>query len=292
MSTLAVVGCGHLGRTLARLWHEAGVFEVGDLLTRSPASAAAAVAFVGAGRGIADFSALAPADVFLVATADDSLAAVAAALAASTALRGGEVVFHASGATPSSVLEPVRRRGAVIASVHPVLSFANPERALGAFRGSWCGMEGETAALERLRPAFEALGARLFAVDAAAKTHYHAAAVFACNYLPTLLECALRAYARAGIDRVTGMAILEPIMRATLDNLFRHGPAAALSGPLARGDHALVARQLAALHASDPALAAVYRELAAVTLELSREQGAASPGALTALQELIDADRR
>ena len=169
MTTLSVVGCGHLGRTLARLWHEAGVLRIGDLLTRSPRSAAGAREFVGAGRPIADFAALAPADIFLVATADDALAEAAAALAASGVLRGGEVVFHASGATPSALLAPLREHGVAVASVHPVLSFARPEQALAAFAGSFCGVEGDAPALARLRPLSEALGARLFEVDADAK---------------------------------------------------------------------------------------------------------------------------
>lgn len=291
MSTLSVIGCGHLGRTLARLWHEAGVLDIGDLLTRSPRSATAARDFVGAGRPLADFAALAPADIFLVATTDDALATAAGSLAASGVLRGGEVVFHASGATPSMVLAPLRDCGAVIGSVHPVLSFASPERALCDFPGSFCGVEGDESALAVLRPLFDALGARLFAVDADAKLLYHSAAVFACNYLPGLVECGVRAHALAGIDRATAMAILEPIVRGTLDNIFGHGPAQALSGPIARGDHTLVARQFEALKTRDAQLAAIYRHMATITLELSREQGNASPAALEELQRLLGQER-
>ena len=287
MKRLSVIGCGHLGRTLARLWHEAGLFELGELLTRSPASGERARSFVGAGRAVQDMARLAAADLFLVATPDDALGETARGLTASGVLRPGDVVFHASGATPSAVLDPVRAGGAVIASVHPVLSFASPEKALTAFAGTWCGVEGEETALSALRPAFTALGARLFDIDARAKPVYHAAAVLACNYLPVLIECALRAYGHAGVGRDTGMAILEPIVRGTVDNVFSVGPAMGLSGPVARGDHQLVERQLAALAARDPTLCGIYRELATIAVGLAREQGHATPESLDAIDRLL-----
>ena len=272
---------------MARLWHEAGVFDIGDLWSRSSAHADEAARFVGAGRPLHDLAALAPADLHLVSTPDDALADTAAALAAAGVIRAGDVVFHASGATASTALAAAREAGAVTASLHPVLSFASPERAVAGFAGTWVAAEGEAAALAVLRPAFAALGARLFDIDAAAKPVYHAAAVLACNYLPALLEASLRAYGHAGVDRATAMAVLEPIVRGTVDNLFRLGPARALSGPVARGDAALVARQLAAVAGRDALLGRIYRDLGRIAVDLSREQGNASGEALDALARTL-----
>jgi predicted short-subunit dehydrogenase-like oxidoreductase (DUF2520 family) len=66
---------------------------------------------------------------------------------------------------------------------------------------------------------------------------------------------------------------------------------AALTGPIARGDAATVARHLAAL-ASDPALneiAAVYRLLGRRALALARAQGRADAAALAAIAALLAA---
>src|SRR5205085_171600 len=106
-------------------------------------------------------------------------------------------------------------------------SFAQPEQVLKNFAGTWCGVEGDAAALAVLAPLFEKPGARLVAVRPEAKTLYHAAAVFASNYLVTLGDAALAAYAGAGITRKDALQMIAPLMQNTLANLLEHGPEAA-----------------------------------------------------------------
>ena len=149
MSTLNIVGAGHVGRTLGRLFAARGVFAVQDVRTRSLASARAAVAFIGAGTPVdADMR---PADVWMLAVADDAIAGVAAALAQATPMAGA-TVFHCSGAKASGELDALRRAGAVVASVHPVRSFADPAAVAAAFDGTFCGVEeiGRASCRERV----------------------------------------------------------------------------------------------------------------------------------------------
>ena len=54
MQILNIIGCGRVGRTLARLWHEGGVFTIGDISDRTADKSRAAVAFIGGGRASAD----------------------------------------------------------------------------------------------------------------------------------------------------------------------------------------------------------------------------------------------
>jgi predicted short-subunit dehydrogenase-like oxidoreductase (DUF2520 family) len=89
------------------------------------------------------------------------------------------------------------------------------------------------------------------------------------NYLVTLLARALEVYDLAGIDRALGLVMLGPLARQTLENLLQHGPQAALSGPIVRGDAELVQRQYAALQSADPQLASLYRAFAAETARLA-----------------------
>ena len=86
-------------------------------------------------------------------------------------------------------------------------------------------------------------------------------------------------------------AMMEPLVRDTLDNVFKLGTMNALTGPIARGDHAVVARQLDALQAADAPLAEVYRALGVVAVELSRQQGGASEAALTIVRDLLQPPR-
>ena len=270
-ASLNIVGAGHVGRALGRLFAARGVLPVQDVLTRSHASAQAAVAFIGAGRAVDAVEALRPASVWMLAVLDDRIAGVARQLAARGDLAGA-VVFHCSGAKASSELEPLRAAGALVASVHPVRSFADPRQVADAFDGTFCGVEGDPEALAVLTPAFAAIGARVVPIDASAKTVYHAASVFASNYLTTVLDAALRAYQAAGIPAEVARELARPLASETLANVFRLGPETALSGPIARGDAATVARQQDAVNAWDPATGALYKALAAATWDLARRR--------------------
>ena len=267
-ATLNLVGAGHVGRVLGRLFAASGVFEVQDVLTRSADSAAEAVRFIGAGRAVAAPAELRPAQVWMLAVGDDQIAPVCSALAQAGLLKGA-VVFHCSGAKSSHDLQAASQAGSHVASVHPVRSFADPGAVAAAFDGTWCGTEGDPAALALLAPAFEAIGARLVAIDASAKTVYHAASVFASNYLVTVLDAALRAYAAAGVPDEVARELARPLASETLANVFRLGPAAALSGPVARGDFATVARQHEALKGWDAPTAALYDALVDATSALA-----------------------
>ena len=271
MPTLNLVGAGHVGRVLGRLFAASGAVTVQDVLTRSHASAHDAVAFIGAGSACDELAGLRPAQVWMLAVGDDAIAPACAALAAAHCLAGA-VVFHCSGAKASTELQAAVDAGAFVASVHPVRSFADPEGVAADFAGTYCGIEGDPQALAVLAPAFEAIGARLVRIDPAAKTVYHAAAVFASNYLVTVLDAALRAYEAAGVPADVARELARPLASGALDNVFRIGPEAALSGPVARGDWATVARQQEAVSNWDAATGSLYEALAAPTAELARRK--------------------
>jgi predicted short-subunit dehydrogenase-like oxidoreductase (DUF2520 family) len=308
MKTLTLIGAGKLGQTLGRLWNDCGAFRIQDVVCRSAHSAQRAVSFIGAGRPLADMRTLAAADVFLIAVPDDDIADCANGLAHTGILNTTSIVFHCSGSRCASEMAAAVRAGAAVASIHPVRSFALPEEVLRSFAGTHCGSEGDVAALSVLRPAFESVGAVLVPIEACHKMLYHAAAVFASNYLVTVLDVALQAYGAAGIPREMALPMLAPLARHTVENVFatgptagseagsdsgsaagstaasdagstapsntllRSGPEAALSGPIARGDMESVAKQYRALREWDIETATLYRQLARRTLRLARRR--------------------
>jgi predicted short-subunit dehydrogenase-like oxidoreductase (DUF2520 family) len=271
-ATLTIIGSGHVAKTLGRLWHCHGSVELRDVLSRTASSARAACDFIGGGSPRDNYADLTATDITLIATPDDQLAACCEQLSASGVIRPGAVVFHCSGSLSSAVLAPAASCGAVTASIHPVRSFASPEQVVSSFAGTWCGVEGDEAALAVLRPLFTAIGAKLVDIDPAAKTVYHAAAVFACNYLVTLLDVAVQAYGHAGVPENVAMQMMAPLVQKTVEQAFAAGTAAALSGPIARGDLATVARQQAAVSAWDTDKGALYALLAKETLALARRR--------------------
>ena len=268
--TLNLVGAGKVGRVLGRLFAATGAFRVQDVLTRSVAGTAEALAFIGAGQDGGSLLQMRPADCWMLAVGDDQIGPVSARLAAA-GLLDGAVVFHCSGACASSVLAAP---AALVASVHPVRSFADPAHVAAHFQDTFCGIEGDVQALSMLLPALERIGARPVAIDAAAKAVYHAASVFASNYLVTVMDAALRAYRAAGIDDSVARELAGPLATETLANVLRIGPEAALTGPIARGDMATVARQQAALDAWDGDSGTLYAALAEATVALAARRPA------------------
>lgn len=289
-SSLNIIGPGRVGRTLGALLQRAGLCAVQDVLSAEIATAESAVAFIGAGRAVRVLRDMRAANLWLLTPPDAAIASVATALAATGQVRPGDVVFHCSGSQASSLLVPLSAAGAWIASVHPLKSFADPLAAEQTFKGTYCAAEGDVPALAVLTPLFEQLGARIASIDPAGKTLYHAASVLVCNDLTALMEAGLRAYEQAGIERHTAQAMMEPLVRETLDNVFALGTMRALTGPVARGDADVLARQLAALQALDPRIADAYRALNRIALDLARAQGGASTEALKAVERALERD--
>lgn len=286
--SLNITGAGHVGRTLGHLFSRSDVFDVRGVLNRSLGSAREAVAFIGAGAAVDTAAALPPADATLIATGDGAIAETARALVAAGAIAPGSVVWHCSGALASNELQIAREAGAHVASLHPLMTFPDPARAVERFAGTYCGTEGDAAALDFLLPRFEAIGALPFRIEPAGKAAYHAGAVLACGSLVTLIEAGLRCFASAGVARDVALRALSPLVEATVAGALRDGPAAALTGPIARGDDAGVARHLGALEAIDPALSPLYRAVGRLSLELAEQAGRGDPAGFARIRARLE----
>lgn len=271
--TLNIIGCGSVGMALGTLWVKNRIFVLQDVLNRSRDSAQRAVAAIGAGQAVENFAALRAADIYLIATPDDQIAACCEALARAGTLSPGNIVFHCSGALRSTQLQAAANHGAAVASIHPIRSFADPEQVVRDFAGTWCGMEGDQAALDLLSDAFSAIGAQLVRINGEQKILYHSAAVFACNYLVSLLDVAQATYVKAGIAPDVALKLMAPLVRETVENVLRRGPAAALTGPIARGDLETVEKQQRAVSEWNEQYGDLYEQFAKLTAALAARRG-------------------
>ena len=272
LPTLNLIGAGRVGQTLARLWTQAGVFAVQDVLTSSLASAQTACEFIGAGSPTPSLDAMRPADLWLIATTDARIAAAASALAQhAVAMEShlGTIAFHCSGALSAAELAPLAALGWRTASAHPILSFANPASACTQFAGTPCALEGHAGACEPLKAAFSAIGAQCFDVRSQDKLLYHAGAVFATNFVPVLQAVAEDAWEKSGVPQTLIPHLRASLLQNAVANITRLGPQGALTGPAARGDTAAIARQAEALAQWDPAAGAAYSALSALALRMA-----------------------
>lgn len=290
LKKLNIIGAGRVGQALGFLWQSHHFFEIGAVLNRSHDRAQSAVTFIQAGKPF-DFSSmhvLPAADVWLLTCPDDELKHVCDQLVQAAFIRASSIVLHCSGAlTAQEVLGNAKNIGAHIASIHPIKSFANPAQAILDFKGTYCGVEGDVEALNVLIPAFEAIGAQCFPIKSQAKTLYHAASVIACNYLVALQEISIQTFEQAGIERTQAMGILQPIVEGTVANIFKLGTQAALTGPIARGDVAVVERQLSAIRDWRADYGAVYQQLGRVALGLARQNRTVSNEDFVKLERVL-----
>lgn len=270
---LNVVGCGRLGQAIARLLSAGGLVEEVHLCNRSQESGERAVSEMGVGTAHPTISDLPASALWLIGCGDQAIEEVAARIAEDGALLPDAVIFHCSGFLSSDVLRAVKEKGAHIASVHPVRSFANLEMAVRGFPGTFCGVEGEAYAQEVLRVMFTSLGGRVFPLSTETKVLCHAGHVFASNYLVSLLQCANRLYAAAGIPEDLSWQLMEPLVRGTVDNVMRLGPSQALTGPIARGESGIIELQAKAVANRDALLGEIYARLGLAAVDIARVQG-------------------
>ncbi|QDL53212.1 Rossmann-like and DUF2520 domain-containing protein [Rhodoferax aquaticus] len=271
--TLNIVGAGRVGQTLAHLWHQHGVFTVQDVLTTRPDTAQAACAFIGAGTACTSTQALRPADVWMLATPDARLPEAITQLEKRAPDLGtrppAPLVFHCSGALDSGLLLPLQVRGWQVASAHCILSFATPTMAVQQFAGTPCALEGNSPSQAKLQTAFEAIGAQCFEIRKEDKLLYHAAAVFATNFLPVLQSVAEEAWRAVGVPELLLPHLRASLLHNAVTNILALGPQKALTGPAARGDLPAIERQAQAVRQWDAPSGAAYEALSQLALRLA-----------------------
>lgn len=257
-----LIGAGRVGQTFLSLLSSLADCEIQDVLSASRNSAENAVQRVGAGRAETDLSDMRPADLWVVAVPDTQISCVASDLAATqTATEQRPTVFHCSGFFPADELAALRRLGWRLASVHPVLSFADPDKAIKQFTGTLCGLEGDADALAILKPILERMGAECFSIRSDGKSLYHAAAVISNNFAVVLQAIAREAWAEAGVRADVVPLLNARLLESTAKNVVALGPQQALTGPAARGDERVVTTQGRDVANWHPQAGEVYRAL-------------------------------
>jgi len=280
--TLAIIGGGRVGRALGRRLRELG-WKIGAVVTSSEPSARKAVRSIGAGRAHAHLTRQVLAtQVILITTPDRILAQVVDELARIGAeeLRG-KIVLHTSGALSSRVLQPLKKFGAAIGSMHPLQSFSGV--GIPPLEGRVFSIEGDAAAVRVARQMARGLGAIPVHVEGAKKPLYHGAGAMAAGNVLALLEAATRLMVSAGMKRREAVRALLPLTRQVLDNFERLGPRAAWTGPLSRGDFAVVAEHLEAMKEFPAEILQAYEALNRLT---ARVLAADSAAMLAELQKI------
>jgi predicted short-subunit dehydrogenase-like oxidoreductase (DUF2520 family) len=225
-------------------------------------------------------------DLVLVAVPDDAIEPTVVRLAEAAAFRPGAWAAHVSGAAGLEVLAPAAAAGARRLAIHPLQTVPDVEAALDRIPGSMMAVTAEDDEGLALGDRLAAdVGAHPFHLADERRPLYHAAAVFASNYVVTAAGIAEELFRAAGVPD-PGAALL-PLARASLDNVGRLGPSRALTGPAVRGDAGTIERNLEALRAAAPHAVPAYVELCRLALELGTRGGRLSGPARAAIEEVL-----
>ena len=272
-----------MGQALGHLLRQRGE-SIAAVAKRSPEHAALAAAFVGGGAKAASYTEIPQhAARVLIAVRDDAIGDVARVLAGSGMHRG--TALHTSGARGPEALAALAA-GVACGTLHPLQTVANPEEGVRVLPGVAFAIDGAreaTAWAERLVGLLDGLTLH---VPAASRPLYHAAAVMASNYVTAQMSTAVMLMREAGVEEGAARRALEPLARTSVKNELQLGPAAALTGPIARGDADTVRGHLAALAKAPAVVESLYRAAGLATLEIARQRGLAEVQA-GAIQELL-----
>jgi predicted short-subunit dehydrogenase-like oxidoreductase (DUF2520 family) len=262
LPSIAFIGAGALASSMARSLGQRG-YEIREFVIRKPAKRNEALAREISAQLSTFKTCNLDADILWLAVPDDAIADCANQLAKRGSLRG-KIALHSSGALGSDVLNPMRKAGAAVASVHPMMSFSaasqNPD-----LTGVWFSVEGDSNAVRAARAIVAKLGGNLFNLKTDKKALYHAFGAMIAPLLVGHLEAAQQIGKRVGLDARKSRAVMKPIVEKVVAAFLEGGADKAFSGPFLRGDVKTVERHLVSIRGSDED--AVYRALASYAVD-------------------------
>lgn len=260
---IAIVGSGNLARALAVALHAAGyrIVQIVARVRQTSLRRARQLAVEVGASAVTVARARVLADLVWFCVPDGAIRGAAEALKGAD--WGGKVALHSSGALTSDELAELRRRGAVVASVHPLMTFVPGSQP--ALEAVPFAIEGDADAVRTARQIVKNLGGHAYSIRKKEKAAYHAWGTFVSPLLTALLVISEHVAVAAGVHRKEARRRMLPMLKRTLANYEAFGAAGAFSGPILRGDVDTVKRHLHILR-GDPIAQGVYVSLTRAAL--------------------------
>jgi predicted short-subunit dehydrogenase-like oxidoreductase (DUF2520 family) len=270
---VGIVGAGAVGTVLGVALDRAG-WPVGAVASRDPGRRRRFRERVPGARAFAEVAALVDdVELVILAVPDDVIAQVAASMR----LYAGQAVVHTSGLLGAEVLQPAMAAGTQAGAFHPLVAFADFDRALAALQGATIAIEGDDELAAHLADMAEAIGGVPVRLEAGSKAAYHAAAVLAAGGAVALLDTIREVAGGLGLDEAGALDVYLPLLEQSVANARSIGVAAALTGPATRGDVGTIVAHLRALRDAAPAAVPIYRALVERDVDIALARGTLTP---------------
>jgi predicted short-subunit dehydrogenase-like oxidoreductase (DUF2520 family) len=281
---IGIVGAGAVGTALGVALSRAG-WPIHAVASRDADRRGRFRSLVPGVRAFADAPPLVEeVELIILAVPDDAIRAVAGELH----MYGGQAMIHTSGLLGADALAPAMAAGTQVGSFHPLVAFADLDRAVAAFHGATIAIEGDDQLLDLLARMAEVVGATPVRLAPGSKAAYHTAAVLAAGGFDALLDAIAELGAIAGIDETGSLAIYGSLIEQTLANARALGIDRALTGPATRGDRGTITAHLAEIEARAPSVATLYAALAEREITIAERRGALTPEAAAELRVAAD----
>lgn len=242
---IGFIGAGKVGFALGKYFCIHGI-EVAGYYSRSIQSAAEAADFTGTAPYAAAEDLLSDSDVLFFTVPDDAVASCYKQLCVRPIQ--GKIFCHTSGAmTAEEAFSGIEALGAFGYSVHPLFAVSDKLRSYSELTDVFFTLEGSGAQRDFMLDWLLEAGLHVQLIDSAVKAKYHAAAAIVSNHVVALFDEAQGLLAECGFAPAAARQALGRIFTSNARHVAEQGAAAALTGPVQRGDMGTLAKHLAVL---------------------------------------------
>ncbi len=286
MKNIAVIGAGRAGLSVAKNLNESCDFRVTAVTDINEEFALRSRDFLGNIKytGSDNVRATELADIIIISTPDDYIEATCNKLSEYEQIRG-KYIFHLSGSRPSTILSAAKSKNCFIGSIHPLQSMPSPEEGYKNLKNAFFCIEGDSEAVEVAKKIVAVISGKYFTINTEMKSLYHAAAVFASNFINTTVFASFYILKDIGVPEDNILEIILPLIKGTVNNIEKLGVIQSLTGPVVRGDFKTIASHLQGLEKYNNDFLQLYLKLSETTVKLAKLNN--NPPELSNIEELL-----
>ena len=215
-------------------------------------------------------------EIIFIAVPDRSIREVATNLAKVKKIKFNKLfIVHCSGVHSVDVLDPLKRRTALVGSIHPVQTFPSsgkPLRLQSKLKGIYYGIEGNPEAIDRIQRIVEDLGGKSIIIPKELKPLYHVACAIASNYLTMFLNT-IAEISKTLELKASWAEVFGPLMMTTMENVIQSSASSALTGPIVRSDFETLDLHLQTLNEHAPQFLPIYTIGGIEVARIAKENG-------------------
>lgn len=269
---ISIIGAGNVGTSLAMAFFDKG-YPIASVIGRTGTTALSLAKAVKCKKASTQVEDIEPStEIILIAVSDPAIGEIARTLARNKKLKFKKLfVCHTSGVFTSAILQPLSKKGALTASVHPIQTFS-AGRKRTKVQGIFFGIEGSTEARSKAIRLVGDIGGKAIVLPPELKPLYHIACVFASSYTIVILN-AIQELAKQLHINAPWTEVFGPLMTTAMENTIKYSAANALTGPVTRNDLATIKTHLTALSQSAPQFLPMYTVAGIEVARIAKEHG-------------------